>query len=361
MKKRGVFFCICLLCFMIAGIFGYYNTGTKRQNAVGKNYNNPKNYMENTQEDKEDRQIISQNLESEKGKGYTEERQEMPLLKFCRKKTRIKAGNSYVFKVKKENVSGEITFHSSDEKIASISQKGKLTAKQEGSTWITASVQNCSTKLKITVLPKKIVAIDPGHSRDPAQGVEPVGPGSSTLKLRDSGGTYGIVSGTGEYQLTLKLAKKLRKILRQKGYKVVLTRENNTVSISNAERAQAANKENADIFVRIHADGSELSSVYGASAMYPTDKNPFVSMLSKKSRKLSDCILQEMCELSGAKNRGSFGRDDLAGSNWAVMPVTLIEVGFMTNPAEDRQLQEDDYQDQLAAGMAAGIESYFGY
>ncbi len=78
-----------------------------------------------------------------------------------------------------------------------------------GSTWITASAQGCSTKMKVTVLPKKIVVIDPGHSANPARGREPEGPGSSKMKWKDSGGTAGVSTGTGEYEVTLKIALKL--------------------------------------------------------------------------------------------------------------------------------------------------------
>ena len=68
-----------------------------------------------------------------------------------------------------------------------------------------------------------------------------------------------------------------------------------------------------------------------------------------------------MCGKSGAKKRGLFARDDLTGTNWAKMPVTLIEVGFMSNPSEDRKMKEDSYRNKLAEGMCDGIDDYFGY
>ena len=52
-------------------------------------------------------------------------------------------------------------------------------------------------------------------------------------------------------------------------------------------------------------------------------------------------------------------RDDLSGTNWAQMPVILIEAGFMTNKAEDERLQDPAYQAKLIQGIVKGIEEYF--
>ena len=68
-----------------------------------------------------------------------------------------------------------------------------------------------------------------------------------------------------------------------------------------------------------------------------------------------------MCDEAGTYNRGLFVRNDLTGNNWATMPVTLIEVGFMTNPTEDRLLNKKSYRKKLAKGIVTGIDEYFGY
>ena len=59
--------------------------------------------------------------------------------------------------------------------------------------------------------------------------------------------------------------------------------------------------------------------------------------------------------------RGCIIRDDLTGTNWSEIPVTLIEMGFMSNSAEDRKMQKKTFQNKMAKGMADGIDSYFGY
>lgn len=208
---------------------------------------------------------------------------------------------------------------------------------------------------------QKIVALDPGHSGKRNGGVEPIGPGSRAKKAKDSTGTQGVSTGYPEYKLTLSLAKLMKKELESRGYQVVMTRKDNKTAVSCAKRAQIANEKNADIFIRIHADGTSSSSVYGASALYPSSSNPYVGKNSTKSKKLSKCLLDAMCGKAKVKNRGLMKRDDLTGTNWAKMPVTLIEVGFMTNPKEDKLLHKKEYQKKLAMGMVDGIDQYFGY
>lgn len=282
-------------------------------------------------------------------------------IEFTKTKDSIKAGKSFTFGVKKTNLSDTVVFSSSNTKIATVSQKGKVKGLRAGKVTIKATCGTYEISHKITIKPKKIICIDPGHSSSMPSGTEPVGPGASEQKAKDMYGTSGISTGVPEYKLTLELSQKLKKELENRGYKVVLTRKKHNIKLSCIKRAQIANKAKADIFIRMHADASDASSVSGATALYPTTSNPYISHLSKKSKKLSSCVLDEMCEAAGTKNRGLSGRDDLTGTNWAKMPVTLIEVGFMTNPDEDRKLQTKSYQKKIVKGISNGVDRYFGY
>ena len=152
----------------------------------------------------------------------------------------------------------------------------------------------------------------------------------------------------------------MRDALAAAGYQVVMTRETAEVDISNAERAEIANEANADIFLRIHADGAENTSANGISVLYPSEQNPYIAALSPESKKLAQSVLDGLCEATGAKKRGIVERDDLSGTNWAKMPVIVVEAGFMTNEAEEKKLIDPEYQALLVEGIVAGVEEYFG-
>ena len=203
------------------------------------------------------------------------------------------------------------------------------------------------------------IAIDAGHQARGNSATEPIGPGSSTRKAKVAGGATGVATHVPEYKLTLAVAKKLQKELKNRGYQVYMIRTKNNVNISNKKRAQLANKSGSDIYIRLHGDSSASSAVTGASGLYPSKANKYVSKLSSKSKKLSECLLKAYCKGTKIRNRGLVTRDDLTGTNWSKIPVSLIEMGFMSNPAEDRKMQKSKFQTKMAKGIADGIDAYF--
>lgn len=270
------------------------------------------------------------------------------------------AGKKVKFGAEPGIAGGSVTWSVDKTKYASINSKGKFTAKRAGKVKVTVSDSLGSDTVTVNITPKKVVAIDAGHQKKGDSSTEPIGQGASMKKPKVAGGTSGVYTKVPEYKLTLTVAKKLKRQLVSRGYKVVMIRTKDDVNISNKERAQKAN-ETSDICIRLHADGSSDSSVSGASALYPSSSNKYVGKLSKSCKALSDSVLSAMCKKSGARNRGLSQRDDLTGTNWSSIPVTLIEMGFMTNKSEDIRLQDDNYQKKLAIGMAEGVEKYFGY
>ena len=205
----------------------------------------------------------------------------------------------------------------------------------------------------------RVVAIDAGHQAKGNSEKEPIGPGSSTMKAKVAAGAEGISTKLPEYKRTLSVSQKLRRILEERGYKVIMIRESNDVNLSNAERAEIANKSGASIFVRVHANSLDNNSVHGTLSMCQTAKNPYNGNLHAKSYSLSKKITDYVCAATGFKNRGVQETDSMSGINWCTIPVTIIEMGFMSNPEEDQKMAQDDYQELIAAGIANGIDAYF--
>ncbi len=203
-----------------------------------------------------------------------------------------------------------------------------------------------------------LIVIDPGHQQKGNSDKEPIGPGAAETKAKVSAGTRGCVSGLAEYELTLQVGLKLQEELLSRGYEVIMVRTTHDVDISNSERAQIANENQADAFIRIHADGYDDSSVHGATTLCQTPGNPYNGNLHDASRSLSEAVLEGMAAETGCKKRGVKETDTMSGINWCQVPVTIVEMGFMTNPEEDELMATEEYQQKLAKGIADGIGKF---
>ena len=203
-----------------------------------------------------------------------------------------------------------------------------------------------------------VICIDPGHQTKGDMSQEPVAPGSSEKKFKVSWGTQGVATKIPEYELTLSASKILKKDLEQMGFKVIMTRETNDVNITNSERAIFANDNNADLVIRIHADGSDDSSTTGASLHIPSQDSQYTSKIYPESNECAKLISLQMKQ-DGFKVNDIYQRSDLTGFNWSKVPVVLVEMGFMSNPEEDQKMAETSYQEKMMKSVAEGAQLYF--
>ena len=65
-----------------------------------------------------------------------------------------------------------------------------------------------------------------------------------------------------------------------------------------------------------------------------------------------------VCKTTEAKNRGVTRTDTMSGINWSKVPVTIIEMGFLSNEKEDKLLASENYQNKIVQGMVNGINEY---
>ena len=212
---------------------------------------------------------------------------------------------------------------------------------------------------------KIIVAIDASHQEKGGdlEEEEPIGPDAEEKAKGFSEGTSGTVSGLTEAELNLSVAEKLKKQLEDRGYEVYMTRDNKESDLSESERAKNVNASGAQILISLHANGGEDSTENGVEVMAPSYENPYWKDRTgniKKSNALADIILQSYCEETGLNAKGLYNVDNQILLNWSEVPSVVLEMGFMSNESDDAYMAEEEHQQEMAEGIADGIDLYFG-
>lgn len=174
---------------------------------------------------------------------------------------------------------------------------------------------------------EKVVVIDAGHGGT------------------DCGATR---AGIKESDINLAVAQRVEAILKQKGYKVYMTRSGDqTVSLQ--ERVDIAEGKDEDVFVSIHVNSSENTSPTGVETHY----------YHQYSYNLAKCIQAELAKnVSESPNRGLI-KSRFYVINHTTKPAVLVEIGFISNEKERMQLVSADRQQRTAKAIAEGVMNYF--
>lgn len=202
----------------------------------------------------------------------------------------------------------------------------------------------------------RVITIDAGH------GGQDTGTQNKALKLN-------------EKTFTLDVALRLRALLQKEGYKVVMTRTDDRF-VPLPERAEISNKAGADLFISIHFNSVEGSSAvlgtetYAMTPQYqrststsPTEKDPGAVVAYPGNRNdpwnavLGYCIQNHLLNKLASEDRG-LKRARFAVLRFVTAPAVLVESGYLSNPAEARKICTAAYRDDIAEGIAAGIQAY---
>ena len=178
---------------------------------------------------------------------------------------------------------------------------------------------------------------------------------------RDAG-CSGINTGVKESDLNLAITLKLKKYLEDFGFKVVLTRKDDSPLYSpNAtnckredmeKREKIINDAKADMVVSIHMNSFPEISQKGAQAFYnPNNEN---------SKTLADTIQTQLIKQIENARASSHKGDYYILNISDEIPVSIVECGFLTNPEEEALLNDDSHQNKLAYAIMCGIVEYFG-
>lgn len=194
----------------------------------------------------------------------------------------------------------------------------------------TETIEPTPTITPIPVVSKK-VAIDPGHGDN------------------DLGSTR---QGLYEKDANLAIALYLKKELENAGYTVYMVRDADKY-VENKERPAAAIAENADIYISIHLNSLDADSdaTQGAEVWY-------ADLRDDGSDTLAQYVVDELCKVTGTKNRGIKLSNNLIVLKYNEMPACLVECGFITSETERAKLFDPEYQQKIAEGIANGIKKF---
>ncbi|MCR4556943.1 MAG: N-acetylmuramoyl-L-alanine amidase [Saccharofermentans sp.] len=193
-----------------------------------------------------------------------------------------------------------------------------------------------------------VIVIDPGHQAEPDTTLEESIPGTTAEKERATAGATGVNSGAKEYEITLKYALMMKEYLEGCGAEVILTRTENDINISNIERAEIAVENDADYFLRIHADSAPDSDISGVKVYVPST-GKYSSSAESEGEKLADAV----AEAIGSTSLGAVQSNMYTGLNHAdsVRSYQLV-IGYLSNSDDDALINQEETAYKVAVAVA---------
>lgn len=185
---------------------------------------------------------------------------------------------------------------------------------------------------------KGIILIDPGHG--------------------GSDGGAKSKNGTIEKDINLELSKRLKERLEEEGYKVYMTREEDTSLAPKkvadlTKRCEMKKETNCDVFISIHQNKFNSERCFGAQVWYADNE---------KSNIIADFMQDSLKEKTGdnntriakaAKKQYKILRDGYDGA------CVIVECGFLSNPSEEQRLKSEEHQLKIVDGITCGVNKYF--
>lgn len=199
---------------------------------------------------------------------------------------------------------------------------------------------------------QRTIVLDPGHG-----GEDP--------------GAISDYSGIKEKDLNLKIAFKLKELLENHGYNIIMTRtedilnyEPGTTDIYQKrrqdlnQRKEIIDKDDVDIAVSIHFNKFPQTQYYGAQVFFPPD--------SESSQRLANSIQNCLKEIADPTNkRMAMVKEPPQGQSPIIIlrdvktTTVIVECGFLSNFNEEKNIRTDEYQDKVVEAIKAGIDNYF--
>ena len=198
-----------------------------------------------------------------------------------------------------------------------------------------------------------LICLDPGHGTAPEIGreLEPIGPGSKRLKIKDAGGA------SGEAPVALAIARRTRALLLARGYRVAMTRDGTEYRGGNRERARFCNASSAALMIRIHADGSSDSSVHGVSTLVPALRRGWTDDIYGPSRRAGQLLQQELvaATVPGPRRRRARRPDRVQLGRHS---RGARRDGLHVEPARSEAAPLGGYQQKVAGALARAAQRF---